>query len=249
QAEGTTDVEEPAPTRDHTERMLPSFGCPVARDGTRSRIVGPVALQGAEIHVPGDPSAAAFLLAAAAMVPGSDLTVRGVGTNPTRSGFLDLLSRAGARVEAGNERRFGEEPVADIRIRPGSLAPFRISRSEAGPLIDELPLVAVLAAFATGESVIRGAAELRVKESDRIAAVAAGLRAIGAEVEEHEDGWTIEGKPFARGGVVEAQGDHRIAMAFLVAGLRCKQGVTVAGVESMRVSDPGFLSRLRGLMR
>ncbi len=249
QAEGTTVIHEPAPTRDHTERMLPSFGCPVARDGPRSRIEGPVALRGTEVHVPGDPSAAAFLLAAAALVPGSDLTVRGVGTNPTRRAFLDLLARAGARLETGNERLFGEEPVADIRIRPGALAPFRITALEAGPLIDELPLVAVLAAFATGESVIRGASELRLKESDRIAAVTAGLRAIGVDVEEHEDGWTIAGKPSARGGLVDARDDHRIAMAFLVAGLRSKQGVTVTGVESMRVSDPAFLARLRGLTR
>ena len=250
QAEGETAVEEPAPTRDHLERMLPAFGCPIARDGTWSRVEGRVPLRGAEVRVPGDASAAAFLLAAAALVPGSDLTVRGVGVNPTRRAFLDLLARAGARIELENERRFGEEPVADIRIRPGAaLTAFRVSASEAGPLIDELPLAAVLAAFATGESVLRGAGELRVKESDRIAAVTAGLRAIGAEVEEHEDGWTIAGKQSARGGVVDARGDHRIAMAFLVAGLRTKQGVRVEGAESIRVSDPGFLPRLRGLAR
>ncbi|HKW50866.1 MAG TPA: 3-phosphoshikimate 1-carboxyvinyltransferase, partial [Candidatus Eisenbacteria bacterium] len=237
------------PTRDHTERMLPSFGCPVARDGARARVEGQVPLRGAEIRVPGDASAAAFLLAAAALVPGSDLTVRGVGVNPTRRAFVDLLARSGARIELENERRFGDEPVADIRIRPGALATFRISGGEAGLLIDELPLVAVLAAFARGESVISGAEDLRVKESDRIAAVTAGLRAIGAEVEERVDGWTIGGKGSARGGVVDARGDHRIAMAFLIAGLRTKQGVTVDGAESIRVSDPGFLSRLRGLSR
>jgi 3-phosphoshikimate 1-carboxyvinyltransferase len=249
QAEGETVVEEPEPTRDHTERMLPSFGCPIAREGTRSRVEGRAPLRGTEIRVPGDPSAAAFLLAAAALVPGSDLTLRSVGINPTRRAFMDLLAGAGARLETGNERSLGEEPVADLRIRPGALGPFRITALEAGPLIDELPLVAVLAAFATGESVVRGAEELRVKESDRIAAVTAGLRAIGVEVEEHEDGWTIVGKPSARGGVVDARNDHRIAMAFLIAGLRTKEGVTVEGVESVRVSDPGFLSRLRGLAR
>lgn len=249
QAEGSTTVEEPAPTRDHTERMLPSFGCPVAREGARSRVEGPAPLRGTEVRVPGDPSAAAFLLAAAALVAGSDLTVQGVGINPTRRAFVDLLAASGARLEIGNERCFGEEPVADLRIRPGTLTPFRITALEAGPLIDELPLVAVLAAFATGESVIRGATELRVKESNRIASVTAGLRAIGVEVEEHDDGWTIAGKPSARGGVVDARNDHRIAMAFLVAGLRTKQGVTVAGVEALRVSDPAFLTRLRGLAR
>jgi 3-phosphoshikimate 1-carboxyvinyltransferase len=249
QAEGETVVEEPAATRDHTERMLPSFGCPVSRDGTRARVAGPARLHGTEVHVPGDMSAAAFLLAAAALTPGSDLTVRGVGINPTRRAFLDLLIRAGARIELGNERRLGEEPVADLRIRAGSIKPVRVSGDEAGPLIDELPLAAVVAAFAPGESSLRGAGELRVKESDRIAAVAAGLRAIGAEVEEHDDGWTIAGKESLRGGTVDAHGDHRIAMAFLIAGLRAKQGVTVDGAESMRVSDPGFLARLRGLSR
>jgi 3-phosphoshikimate 1-carboxyvinyltransferase len=249
QAEGETVVEEPKSTRDHTERMLPSFGCPIAREGTRSRVEGRVPLHGTEIRVPGDPSAAAFLLAAAALVPGSDLTLRGIGINPTRRAFMDLLAGAGARLETGNERGFGGEPVADLRIRPGALGPFRITALESGPLIDELPLVAVLAAFATGESAIRGAEELRVKESDRIAAVTAGLRAIGVEVEEHEDGWTIAGKPSARGGVVDARKDHRIAMAFLIAGLRTKQGVTVEGVESVRASDPCFLPRLRGLAR
>ncbi|TMQ65023.1 MAG: 3-phosphoshikimate 1-carboxyvinyltransferase [Candidatus Eisenbacteria bacterium] len=249
QAEGETVVEESAPTRDHTERMLPLFGCPVAREGAAARVEGRAPLRGAEIRVPGDASAAAFLLAAAALVPGSDLTVRDVGVNPTRRAFLDLLARAGARIELGNERLFGEEPVADVRIRPGALAAFRISGPEAGPLIDELPLVAVLAAFAKGESVIRGAEELRVKESDRIAAVTAGLRAIGVEVEEREDGWTIAGRQSARGGIVDARSDHRIAMAFLIAGLRAKQGVTVDGAESIRVSDPGFLARVRGLAR
>ncbi len=249
QAEGSTVVEEPAATRDHTERMLPRFGVAIAREGTRSTVEGPARLRAAEIDVPGDPSAAAFLLAAAALVPGSDLTIRGVGINPTRRAFLDLIARAGARVETGNERELGEEPVADIRIRSGTLSPFRILAAECGPLVDELPMVAVLAAFASGESTVRGAEELRVKESDRIAAVTTGLRAIGALVEEHSDGWTILGSRSLKGGVVDSQGDHRIAMAFLVAGLRAKQGVTVNGVESVAVSDPGFLSRLRGLSR
>lgn len=249
QAEGPTVVEEPEATRDHTERMLPLFGVAIARDGTRATVTGPARLHAAEIHVPGDLSAAAFLLAAAALVPGSDLTIRSVGINPTRRGFLDLIARSGGRVEIGNERAYGEEPVADIRIRSGTLSAVRVLAADCGPLVDELPLVAVLAAFATGETVVRGAEELRVKESNRIAAVTAGLRAIGAHVEEHADGWTIVGNRSLKGGVVDSQGDHRIAMAFLIAGLGAKQGVTVIGAEAAKVSDPGFLPRLRGLSR
>jgi 3-phosphoshikimate 1-carboxyvinyltransferase len=231
--------------------MLPLFGAPVAREGTSARVEGPARLRGAEVLVPGDLSAAAFLFAAAALVPGSDVLVRGVGVNPTRTAFLDLLARMGARVERLEPRSAGEEPVADVRVRPGtgSLAPVVVDPREATGLIDELPLVAVLAAFARGRSVIRGARELALKESNRIATVAAALRALGAEVEEREDGWEIQGKGALRGGRVDAARDHRIAMAFLVAGLRAKEGVVVEGAEAAAVSDPGFLARLRSLAR
>jgi len=249
QASGATTVEEPAATRDHTERMLPLFGAPVVREGTSVRVEGPARLHGSEISVPGDLSAAAFLFAAAAIVPGSDILVRGVGVNPTRTAFLDLLARMGARVERLDPRSAGEEPVADVRVRTGSLAPVLVEEREATGLIDELPLVAVLAAFARGRSVIRGARELALKESNRIATVAAALRAVGAQVEEREDGWEIEGKGALRGGRVDAARDHRIAMAFLVAGLRAKEGVVVEGAEAAAVSDPGFLARLRSLTR
>jgi len=250
QAEGVSVVREPAPTRDHTERMLPAFGVPVRRESTSARVEGPARLRGAAIEVPGDLSAAAFLLAAAALVPRSDVTVESVGVNPSRRAFLDLLDRCGAQVTLENERSFGEEPVADIRVRAGGvLRPFRIEEDEASGLIDELPIAATLAAFADGTSEVRGARELRLKESDRIAAVAKALRAIGAEAEEHEDGWTIHGKPRVPGGRVDAEGDHRIAMAFLVAGLRAKEGVAVEGAECAAVSDPGFVDRLRSLAR
>ena len=250
QAEGVSVVHESVATRDHTERMLPSFGVAVERDGTSIRVEGRARPRGAEVRVPGDLSAAAFFLAAGALVARSDLWIDSVGINPTRSAFLDLLARSGARVEIENERAFGGEPLADLHVRPGArLLPFQIGRDEAARLIDELPLAAILAAFAEGASAIRGAGELRVKESDRIAAVTAGLRAIGVEVEEHEDGWTIQGKGSVRGGRVEAMGDHRIAMAFLIAGLRAKQGVVVEGSEAIGVSDPGFLARLRAAMR
>jgi len=250
QGHGVTSVRESAPTRDHTERMLPLFGAPVERDVMSARVRGPATLHGAEIDVPGDFSAAAFLLAAAAIVRGSDVTIRGVGVNPTRTAFLDHLARIGARVERGNDHLVSEEPVADLRVRAGALRGVRLAPGGAPGLIDELPLVAILAAFAEGKTVVRGAEELRVKESDRIRAVAAGLQAIGVDVDVHADGWTIHGKGGRlRGGTVDAGGDHRIAMAFLVAGLAAREGVTLLGAESSRVSDPGFLSRLRSLAR
>lgn len=249
QAHGDSSIEEPGPTRDHTERLLPRFGAPVTKENGRILVRGPASLQGIEARVPGDFSAAAFLWAAAAIVPRSDVTVRAVGVNPTRRAFLDLLARAGAQVEEIDPRDESGEPVADVRVRAGALAPIRIDADDARGMIDELPLAAVLAACAKGESVIRGAEELRVKESDRIATVAAGLRAIGVECEERPDGWVIQGTGVLRGGSVISGGDHRIAMAFLVAGLRAKDGVRVEGVEAAAVSDPGFLPRLKGLLR
>ena len=250
QAEGVSVVSEPAATRDHTERMLPAFGIPVRREGTSARVEGPARPLGAGIEIPGDLSAASFLFAAAALVPRSDVVVERVGVNPTRRAFLDLLARSGVPVTLENERSFGEEPVADVRVRAGgALRPFRIDADEASRLIDELPIAAALAAFADGTSEVRGARELRVKESDRIAAVTKALRAIGVDVEEHEDGWTIHGKAQVGGGHVDAEGDHRIAMAFLVAGLRAKSGVAVDGAECAAVSDPGFVDRLRSLLR
>jgi 3-phosphoshikimate 1-carboxyvinyltransferase len=249
QADGSSTVEEAEPTRDHTERMLPRFGAEVARESGRVRVRGPARLQGTEVRVPGDLSAAAFLIAGAVLAPRSDLTIRNVGVNPTRRAFLDLLERAGATLELGDERMLDGEPVADLRVRSGALRPFQLGTKESGAMIDELPLVAVLAAFAEGESAIHGAGELRVKESDRIDAVTRGLRAIGADVEEHPDGWSIRGRGRVRGGVVDAAGDHRIAMAFLIAGLKAKNGVTVTGAEAAAVSDPGFVARLRAVRR
>lgn len=250
QAQGVTSVREPAATRDHTERMLPLFGVGIEREGTAVRVRGPAALHAAEIEVPGDFSAASFLLAAASIVRGSDILLKGVGVNPTRTAFLDHLERIGSGLERGNERLASGEPVSDLRVRAGRLRGVKVVPDAAPRLIDELPLVAVLAAFAEGKTVVRGADELRVKESDRVATVAAGLRAIGVDVDEHEDGWTIHGKGGRiRGGTVDAAGDHRIAMAFMIAGLAAREGVTVLGAESASVSDPGFLSRLRSLFR
>ena len=249
QAEGESSIEEAAPTRDHTERLLPRFGAPITQENGRVHVRGPASLHGIDVRVPGDFSAAAFLWAAAAIVPRSDVTVRGVGVNPTRRAFLDLLARAGAEVEEVDPREESGEPVADVRVRARALAPIHVDADDARAMIDELPLAAVLAAFAKGESVIRGAEELRVKESDRIATVGAGLRAIGVPCEDRPDGWVIQGNGAPRGGLVVSEGDHRIAMAFLIAGLRARDGVRVEGVEAAAVSDPGFLPRLKGLLR
>ncbi len=249
QAEGLTDVEEPTATRDHTERMLPMFGTIVEREGRLVRVHGPARLHGAEISVPGDASAAAFLLAAAALVPRSEVIVRNVGVNPTRTGFLEWLIRSGAEIERLDPREVSREPVADLRVLGSELSPATVDPSEIPGLIDELPLLAVVAAFGRGTLEIRGARELKLKESDRIVAVAEGLRAIGGDVTAHDDGWTINGTGSLRGGTVDARGDHRIAMAFLVAGLRAKDGVRVEGADAAAVSDPGFVARLRALAR
>ena len=249
QATGQTDVEEPAVTRDHTERMLPVFGALVEREERLVRVHGPARLHGAEISVPGDPSAAAFLLAAACLVPRSDVILRNVGVNPTRTGFLEWLVRSGASIERLDPRESSREPVADLRVRASDLKPAPVGEREIPGLIDELPLLAVVAAFGRETLEIRGARELRVKESDRIGAVADGLSAIGADVTALDDGWTIRGTGSLRGGTVDARGDHRIAMAFLVAGLRAKDGVRVEGADAAAVSDPGFLARLRSLAR
>lgn len=249
QATGKTEVEEPVATRDHTERMLPVFGALIERDGRLVRVHGPARLHGAEISVPGDPSAAAFLLAAASLVPRSDVILRNVGVNPTRTGFLEWLVRSGARIERLDPRETSREPVADLRVRASVLTPAPVDQSEIPGLIDELPLLAVVAALCKGTLEIRGAGELKLKESDRIGAMAEGLRAIGGDVVAHDDGWTIQGTGSLRGGTVDAGGDHRIAMAFLVAGLLAKDGVRVDGADAAAVSDPGFLARLRGLAR
>ena len=249
QAEGDSVVREPVATRDHTERMLPLFGGTVAVEGGSIRVEGSARLHAADVDVPGDPSAGAFLAAAAALVPRSDVRLRGVSVNPTRRAFFDLLARMGAGVTFEDEAAVGAEPIADVRIRAGSLRPVSIAAEAVPGLIDELPLVAVLAAFAPGISEITGAAELRVKESDRLDAVTEALRALGASVEPLPDGWRITGRATLDGGHVVTRGDHRIAMAFLVAGLRARRGVRVDRAEAIDVSFPGFLSRLRGLSR
>jgi 3-phosphoshikimate 1-carboxyvinyltransferase len=248
-AGGTTTVVEPVPTRDHTELMLEAGGAQITRRPT-SATVQASTLRLGEVDVPGDFSSAAPLLVAAALVPGSDLTVHGVGLNPRRTGLLEVLKRMGVRVSIFNRHKFGRELVGDVQVQHGELSATEIAANEVPLLVDELPLVALLAASAHGETVVRGAAELRVKESDRIEAVTDLLRATGAHVKSREDGWTVTGVPTRlRGGNVEARGDHRIAMLGAVVGLASREGVDVEDAETVAISFPGFYEVLDSLVR
>ena len=246
-AHGETAVTEPSPSRDHTERMLAVFGVPVLRSGLTVRVTGPAVLSAAALRVPGDISSAAFFLVAAAIVPGSVVTVRDVGLNPTRTGVLDALRAMGAAVEVDNVRDAGGEPAGDVTVRAASLHGTAIGGELVPRLIDELPVLAVAASVADGETVIRDAAELRVKESDRIAALARELGAVGARVEAQPDGLAIRGVPRLRGGRAASGGDHRVAMALAVAGLRAADPVTVDDTDCIRTSFPGFEETLRRL--
>jgi 3-phosphoshikimate 1-carboxyvinyltransferase len=242
-------VIEPRRSRDHTERMLRAMGAQLEVEPDGALSLAPSALRGITIDVPGDLSSAAFLLVAASIVDGSDLTLTGTGVNPTRSGVLDVLAMMGADIERADEEGDGVEPRATLRVRSAALRGARIDGELALRAIDELPVLAIAAAFAQGETVIADASELRVKESDRVASVAAGLRAMGASVEERPDGMVIAGGGLRGGGVVDAGHDHRLAMAFTVAGLAAPAGVEVLGEASVRTSWPTFfetLDRLTG---
>jgi 3-phosphoshikimate 1-carboxyvinyltransferase len=246
-ADGETAVTEPSLSRDHTERMLAGFQAPVVREGLTVRLRGPATLTAAPVRVPGDISSAAFFLVAAAIVPGSAVTVRGVGLNPTRTGALDVLRAMGAAVDIDNARDDGGEPVGDVTVRAAALHGTTIGGDLIPRLIDELPVLAVAASVAEGETVVKDAAELRVKESDRIAALARELGAIGARVEAQPDGLAIRGVPRLRGGRAASGGDHRVAMALAVAGLRAADPVTVDDTDCIRTSFPGFEDTLRRL--
>jgi len=249
-AEGPTTVVEPAPSRDHTELMLEAAGVRVRRRPTSVTVEPAAALRLGEVRVPGDFSSAAPLLVAAALVPGSDLTVHDVGLNPRRAALLDVLERMGARVSVFNRRREGGEPVGDVQVHAGELVATRIEAAEVPALVDELPLAALLASHARGETVVGGARELRVKETDRIEAVTDGLRAVGARIHSREDGWTITGVPARlRGGRVDARGDHRIAMLGAIAGLASREGVEIEGAEAVAISFPGFYELLESVTR
>jgi 3-phosphoshikimate 1-carboxyvinyltransferase len=243
-AEGATTVVEPTPTRDHTELMLEAGGVRVTRRPT-SVTVHPGTPRLDEITVPGDISSAAPLLVAAALLPGSDLTVHDLGLNPRRTGLLDVLARMGARIAIFDRRREGREPAGSVQVEYDELVATEVGAEEVPAMVDELPLVALLAAHARGETRIRGAQELRVKETDRVEAVADALRAVGARIRTHEDGWTITGVPQRlRGGRVDSRGDHRIAMLGAIAGLASREGVEIQGAEVAAISFPGFYDLL-----
>jgi 3-phosphoshikimate 1-carboxyvinyltransferase len=250
QAEGETTIEEPALSRDHTERLLPAFGGTLERRAPLVIAVrGPQELHGAEISVPGDPSSAAFWLVAASIVPGSRVSIRGVGVNPTRSGAIDVLRAMGARIRETPRPSIGEEPVADLEVEAAALHGTTVAGETMLRAIDEFPVLAVAAAYARGETSFADAGELRVKESDRIAAMAAGLSRLGVAVEELRDGLVVRGGRGLRGGDVEAHGDHRIAMAFAVAALGARGEIAIHGAESIAVSYPEFPATLESLRR
>jgi 3-phosphoshikimate 1-carboxyvinyltransferase len=243
-ADGTTSVVEPAASRDHTERMLAGAGVLVQRDGLTVSVTCTDELDAQELHVPGDLSSAAFMIAAGVLVKGSRLLVRDVGVNWTRTGFLRILERMGAialgDLEQPSEAVALSEPVSDLDVRSGPLNGTVVEAEEVPLAIDELPLVALLGCFAEGETIVRGAQELRVKESDRIAGVVDGLRGLGATIEATADGFVVTGTGALRGGAIDARGDHRMAMLGAVAGLASEEGVEVTGMEAAAVSYPGF---------
>jgi len=239
-ATGTTTVIEPAVTRDHTERMLQSFGCEVrARDGVVS-LEAPRSLQAAPIRVPGDISSAAFFLVAACLGAQAPFTIRDVGVNPTRTGILEMLALMGADLRLVNHRSWGMEPVADIEVRPSQLHGARIPERLVPLAIDEFPALFVAAACATGETLVTGAEELRVKESDRIAAMARGFEVLGVTHEVLPDGMRIQGGQRIGGGTIDSRGDHRIAMAFAMASLRATAPIEILDVDNVATSFPGF---------
>jgi 3-phosphoshikimate 1-carboxyvinyltransferase len=244
-ADGETCVTEPAPTRDHTERMLAGFGYDVRRTGPRTCLRGGGRLTGGRIDVPADISSAAFFLVGASIAAGSDLVLEHVGINPTRDGVLSILRLMGADIEVLSQREMGGEPVADLRVRPAPLKGIRIPEEQVPLAIDEFPALFVAAACAEGETVLTGAQELRVKESDRIQVMADGLQTLGIEAEPSPDGIRIRGGGLS-GGRVDSGGDHRIAMALAMAALRASGPVTVDDCANVNTSFPGFADLAAG---
>jgi len=239
-AEGTTQVIEPAPTRDHTERMLRGFGYHVDVNGNQVSLQGGGKLTATNIDVPSDISSAAFFMVAASITPGSDLTLRHVGINPTRVGVINILRQMGADIEVFSEREVGGEPVADIRVRYAKLKGINIPEDQVPLAIDEFPVLFIAAACAEGQTVLTGAEELRVKESDRIQVMADGLIALGVDAQPTEDGIVIN--PGVIGsGEIWSHGDHRIAMSFAVASLRSTGAIRINGAEHVATSFPGFV--------
>jgi 3-phosphoshikimate 1-carboxyvinyltransferase len=239
-AEGDTCVTEPAPTRDHTERMLQGFGYKLESLDGRVCLQGGGSLTACDLDIPGDISSAAFFLVGASIAEGSDLLLQHVGMNPTRDGVITILRMMGADIEILNRRDVGGEPVADLRVRPVPLKGINIPEEQVPLAIDEFPAIFIAAACAAGETIISGAEELRFKESDRIQVMAEGMSALGIDVETREDGMLIRGGRFG-GGAVESHGDHRIAMAFAMAGLCADGEIEIADCANVDTSFPGFV--------
>lgn len=250
-AGGVTTVTEAEPSRDHTERMLRAFGVEVGvlpvGDGWRVSLQGGQALTGTAVAVPGDPSSAAFPLAAGLIVPGSEVTVEGVMLNPLRTGLFETWREMGADLTVSNRRMAGGEEVGDVTARHSALKGVVVPPERAASMIDEYPVLAATAAFAEGATVMRGIGEMRVKESDRIALMAAGLTACGVRVEEEPEGFTVFGGAVKGGATVTTHGDHRIAMSHLVLGLAAEAPVAVDEPGMIATSFPGFVELMRGL--
>ena len=257
-AEGETTIREPLVTRDHTERMLAAMGASIRREGERLIVSPAERLEAGDVPVPGDFSSAAYFVAAALLIPSSDIEIREVGINRNRIGLLSILARMGVEMGGAHEqgramtvgeiREPGPEPIASLQVRSAPLTGATVTAEDVPAAIDELPLVALLGCFAEGETVIEGAEELRAKESDRISGVAEGLAGLGAEIEPRPDGFAVQGTGGLRGGSLDARGDHRLAMVGAIAGLASDDGVEVEGFEAVSVSYPRFERDLRSLI-
>jgi 3-phosphoshikimate 1-carboxyvinyltransferase len=246
-AQGETNVTEPAPTRDHSERMLAGFGYPVTREGNKITINADGNLTACEIDVPSDISSAAFFLVGASIAPGSDVLLKHVGINPTRTGVIDILKLMGANIEILNEREVGGEPVADLRVKASTLKGIDIPEELVPLAIDEFPVLFVAAACAEGQTKLSGAEELRVKESDRIQVMADGLQILGVDAQPTPDGMVIQGGGKIGGGTVESHGDHRIAMAFSIAALRASALIHILDCANVNTSFPEFKDLAKSL--
>jgi 3-phosphoshikimate 1-carboxyvinyltransferase len=247
-AEGSTAVVEPVTTRNHTELMLGAMGASIRVEGLRTKISKSERLEPLDVEIPGDFSAAAFWLVAGGLVPGSRIRMSGVGVNPTRTALAATLRSCGYQIESSNERLAGGEPVADIEVRSAiGLRAVSISGAAAAAMVDELPVLTVAMTQLPGRSVIAGAAELRVKESDRIAAMEEGLAAMGADISATDDGWVINGPRYLEAARVDSRGDHRVAMALAVAGLIAAGKTEIEGAECVDISYPGFFDHLEYL--
>ncbi|HEY7151059.1 MAG TPA: 3-phosphoshikimate 1-carboxyvinyltransferase [Solirubrobacterales bacterium] len=257
-AEGETTIREPLATRDHTERMLAAMGASIRREGDRLIVAPAERIEAGDVPVPGDFSSAAFFLAAALLVPGSEIELREVGINRNRIGLLSILARMGVEMGGSHEqggamtvddiREPGPEPIATLRVRSAPLAGAAVTAADVPAAIDELPLLALLGCFAEGETVVAGAGELRAKESDRIAGVVDGVTGLGGRIEARRDGFAVRGTGGLRGGTLDARGDHRLAMVGAIAGLASEEGVEVQGFEAVSVSYPRFERDLRSLI-